>query len=355
MQTSRPTWRCTRRLDPLETLVPLSASTGIPVGALVRFVLARWASAGSESCCLPARRSSRGCRRPSPKPSRPIPPRRAWLPTKWFGRWSPGCVTARHVMPPEQVTLGLGGPACSDHPSQQPVAVEQLVLEDEADMCHEGHEEGDVTSDVNGDGVIGDHDGPQPCERHDEQEEIEPALGPVGQGAFSWRTAPRPTAATRPGGATTAAARSGWRMLRPRITWAVSSRSPDASPSPPRPRPWPGYPPRPRPRPRPPPSLLEEVPDRELSGEGGGGQPMQRSADESVTRRVRARPSGNGRSVDDGILPHASPPGPRPPRRPCLPTMASGCTRASPPCHVIDEPGYFSSSYLNRREFVQKQ
>ena len=37
------------RLDPLETLVPLSAATGIPVGALVRYVLARWASAGSES------------------------------------------------------------------------------------------------------------------------------------------------------------------------------------------------------------------------------------------------------------------------------------------------------------------
>jgi len=36
-------------VDPLETLGPLSASTGIPVGALVRYVLARWASAGSES------------------------------------------------------------------------------------------------------------------------------------------------------------------------------------------------------------------------------------------------------------------------------------------------------------------
>ncbi len=36
-------------LDPLDTLGPLSASTGIPVGALVRYVLARWASAGSES------------------------------------------------------------------------------------------------------------------------------------------------------------------------------------------------------------------------------------------------------------------------------------------------------------------
>ena len=36
-------------LDPLETLRPLSASTGIPVGALVRYVLARWTSAGAES------------------------------------------------------------------------------------------------------------------------------------------------------------------------------------------------------------------------------------------------------------------------------------------------------------------
>jgi hypothetical protein len=36
-------------LDPLTTLETLSNSTGIPVGALVRYVLARWASAGSES------------------------------------------------------------------------------------------------------------------------------------------------------------------------------------------------------------------------------------------------------------------------------------------------------------------
>ena len=36
-------------LDPLTTLEALSNSTGIPVGALVRYVLARWASAGSES------------------------------------------------------------------------------------------------------------------------------------------------------------------------------------------------------------------------------------------------------------------------------------------------------------------
>ena len=36
-------------LDPLETIDALSDSTGIPVGALVRYVLARWASAGSEA------------------------------------------------------------------------------------------------------------------------------------------------------------------------------------------------------------------------------------------------------------------------------------------------------------------
>ncbi len=36
-------------LDPLETLETLSTSTDIPVGALVRYVLARWASAGSEA------------------------------------------------------------------------------------------------------------------------------------------------------------------------------------------------------------------------------------------------------------------------------------------------------------------
>jgi len=36
-------------LDPLTTLEALSTSTGIPVGALVRYVLARWASAGAES------------------------------------------------------------------------------------------------------------------------------------------------------------------------------------------------------------------------------------------------------------------------------------------------------------------
>src|SRR3954454_11695970 len=37
------------KLDPLTTLTTLSANTGIPVGALIRYVLARWASAGSEA------------------------------------------------------------------------------------------------------------------------------------------------------------------------------------------------------------------------------------------------------------------------------------------------------------------
>ena len=35
------------RLDPLETLSRLSRETGIPVGALARYVLSRWATAGS--------------------------------------------------------------------------------------------------------------------------------------------------------------------------------------------------------------------------------------------------------------------------------------------------------------------
>jgi hypothetical protein len=37
------------KLDPLETVTSLSERTGIPVGALVRYVLAKWASAGSET------------------------------------------------------------------------------------------------------------------------------------------------------------------------------------------------------------------------------------------------------------------------------------------------------------------
>jgi hypothetical protein len=34
-------------LDPLQAIRPLSAGTGVPVGAIVRYVLARWASEGS--------------------------------------------------------------------------------------------------------------------------------------------------------------------------------------------------------------------------------------------------------------------------------------------------------------------
>jgi hypothetical protein len=36
-------------LDPLETLQGLSQASGIPVGALVRYVLTRWAAGGSEA------------------------------------------------------------------------------------------------------------------------------------------------------------------------------------------------------------------------------------------------------------------------------------------------------------------
>jgi hypothetical protein len=35
--------------DPMPTLVRLAESTGIPVGALVRYILVKWASAGSET------------------------------------------------------------------------------------------------------------------------------------------------------------------------------------------------------------------------------------------------------------------------------------------------------------------
>lgn len=37
------------RADPLETLTALSTGTGIPVGALVRYVLVKWAAEGSEA------------------------------------------------------------------------------------------------------------------------------------------------------------------------------------------------------------------------------------------------------------------------------------------------------------------
>jgi hypothetical protein len=36
-------------LDPLETLRGLSAACGVPTGALVRYVLARWAAGGNEA------------------------------------------------------------------------------------------------------------------------------------------------------------------------------------------------------------------------------------------------------------------------------------------------------------------
>lgn len=37
------------RIDPLPTIEQLAQATGIPVGALVRYVLARWASEGSDA------------------------------------------------------------------------------------------------------------------------------------------------------------------------------------------------------------------------------------------------------------------------------------------------------------------
>lgn len=37
------------RIDPLPTLETLSRNTGIPVGALARYILVRWAAEGSET------------------------------------------------------------------------------------------------------------------------------------------------------------------------------------------------------------------------------------------------------------------------------------------------------------------
>ena len=37
------------KLDPMSTISNLSASTGIPEGALCRYILAKWASAGAEA------------------------------------------------------------------------------------------------------------------------------------------------------------------------------------------------------------------------------------------------------------------------------------------------------------------
>ncbi|HVM19248.1 MAG TPA: DUF6027 family protein [Egibacteraceae bacterium] len=37
------------RIDPLPTFAQLSANTGIPIGALVRYALVRWAAEGSEA------------------------------------------------------------------------------------------------------------------------------------------------------------------------------------------------------------------------------------------------------------------------------------------------------------------
>lgn len=37
------------RNDPLPTLTTLSANTGVPVGALARYILVRWAAEGSEA------------------------------------------------------------------------------------------------------------------------------------------------------------------------------------------------------------------------------------------------------------------------------------------------------------------
>ena len=53
------------------------------------------------------------------------------------------------------------GPGRSDHAAEEVVAVDQLVLEDQPDVGGDHAEEGDVTGDVDGDGVVGHQHQPQ--------------------------------------------------------------------------------------------------------------------------------------------------------------------------------------------------
>jgi hypothetical protein len=79
-------------LDPLEMLGPLSASTGIPVGALVRYVLARWASAGSESLLIAGPSSIERVSAAFAEAEQTNTPKHAWRPSRLFDRCSPGSV-----------------------------------------------------------------------------------------------------------------------------------------------------------------------------------------------------------------------------------------------------------------------
>jgi len=71
-----------------------------------------------------------------------------------------------------------------EHPAQEPVAVDQLVLEDEADVDGHCDEERDMARHVEGQRVVRDEDEPEPGERHHEEQDIEGALRPVRERPF---------------------------------------------------------------------------------------------------------------------------------------------------------------------------
>ena len=62
-------------LDPLSTITNLSTNVDVPVGAIVHYVLCRWASEGSSALLELGPRWSDACKSRSRRPSSPIPTR----------------------------------------------------------------------------------------------------------------------------------------------------------------------------------------------------------------------------------------------------------------------------------------
>ena len=74
-------------LDPLSTITNLSNNVDVPVGAIVHYVLCRWASEGSSALLELGPRMVRRLQEPSRRPKSPIPTRLVSLRTSRSGRW----------------------------------------------------------------------------------------------------------------------------------------------------------------------------------------------------------------------------------------------------------------------------
>ena len=68
-------------IDPMVTIRTLSQNVGVPAGALVRYVVAKWATGGAVGCWSSAPPWSTGCGSPSNAPRGPAPPRHDSTPT----------------------------------------------------------------------------------------------------------------------------------------------------------------------------------------------------------------------------------------------------------------------------------